>query len=212
MSVTDWVAEKLEQGEGLEIVERTAEDFMIVRAADDYTFPVAVIGVQNMIQLSDVTPLFSGSTQPEFVVNVPSKTVWSGGAIDHVHAASAAFGTLSDVSRAASTGDAGSYRDKNMGFFIKAMRQHTNVSGVSYIYDRVFKANRKRGASLTVAVIDAYNMSAEDVRNARDQFGHFDVVVKSSSHGSITHQADVAANSMNAEALTFGQLMQRLAK
>lgn len=211
MSVTDWVADKLEQGEGLEIVERTAEDFLIVRAAGDYTFPVAVIGVKNMIQLSDVTPLFSGPTQPEFVVNVPSKTVWSGGAIDHVHAASAAFGTLSDVSRAASTGDAGSYRDKNMGFFIKAMRQHTNVSGVSYVYDRVFKANRKRGASLTVAVIDAYNMSAEDVRNARDQFGHFDVVVKSSSHGSITHQADAAANSMNAEALTFGQLMQRLA-
>jgi len=212
MSVTDWVAEKLEQSEGLEIVERTAEEFLIVRAADDYTFPVAVIGVKSMIQLSDVAPIFAGPTQPEFVVNVPSKTVWSGGAIDHVHAASAAFGTLRDVSRAASTGDAGSYRDKNMGFFIKAMRQHTNVSGVSYVYDRVFKANRKRGASLTVAVIDAYNMSAEDVRNARDQFGHFDVVVKSSSHGSITHQANAAANSMNAEALTFGELMQRLAR
>ena len=99
-----------------------------------------------------------------------------------------------------------------MGFFIKAMRQHKNVSSVSYVYDRVFKADRKHGSSLTVAVIDAYNMSAEDVRNAKDQFGHFDIVVKSSSHGSITHQADAAAKSVNAEALTFGELMRRLAK
>ena len=173
---------------------------------------MAVLGVQDVIRLSDVAPLFSGSTRPEFVVNVPSKSLWNGSAIHHIHAASAAFGTLGDVSRAASTGDAGSYRDENMGFFIKAMRQHKNVSSVSYVYDRVFKADRKHGSSLTVAVIDAYNMSAEDVRNAKDQFGHFDIVVKSSSHGSITHQADAAAKSVNAEALTFGELMRRLAK
>lgn len=212
MSVTDWVAKKLEESQGLEVIERTAENFLIVRAAGDYIFPVAVLGVQEVIRLPDVASLFSGSTHPEFLVNVPSKALWSGSAINRVHSASAAFGSLGDVSRAASTGDAGSYRDKNMGVFINAMRQHTNVSSVSYVYDRVFKADRKYGSSLTVAVIDAYNMSAEDVRNAKDRFGHFDIVVKSSSHGSITHQADAAAKSMDAEALTFGGLMRRLAK
>jgi hypothetical protein len=55
-------------------------------------------------------------------------------------------------------------------------------------------------------------MSAEDVRNAKDRFGHFDAIVKSSSHGSITLQADAAAESMGAEALTFRDLMRRLAK
>lgn len=212
MSVTDWVAEKLEEREGLEIVERTSEDFLIVRAADDYTFPIAVLGVQDVIRLPNVAPLFSGSTRPKFVINVPSKALWAGSAINHIHSSSAAFGTLGDVPRAASTGRAGLFRDKNMEFFIKAMRQHTNVSSVSYVYDRVFKADRKRGPSLTVAVIDAYNMSAEDVRNAKDRLGRFDILVKSSSHGSITHQADAAAKSMSAEALTFGEFMQRLAK
>jgi hypothetical protein len=99
-----------------------------------------------------------------------------------------------------------------MGFFINAMRQHSNVSSVSYVYDRVFMADRKKGPSLTIAVIDAYNMSAEDVRNAKDLFGHFDIVVKSSSHGSITQRAEDAAKSMNVDALTFGELMTRLAK
>lgn len=212
MSMTDWVAKKLEERKGIEVIGRTAEDFLILRTADDYTFPLAVLSVQDVIKLSDVTPLFSGSTQPCFVMNVPSKTLWSGSAIAHVHAASAAFGTLGDMSRAASTGDAGSYRDKKMGFFIKAMRQHTNVSSVSYVYERVLKVDRKNGPSLTVAVIDAYNMSAEDVRNAKDQFGHFDIVVKSSSYGSITHQACAAAKSMEAEALAFGELLRRVHK
>lgn len=209
---TDWVAERLATSGELELVERTPEDFLVVQSKDKYTFPVAVLGVQNLIELSDVEPLFAGAINPRFVVNVPSKTLWSGDAIRHIHAASAAFGTLGDISRAASTGDAGSYRDKNIGFFINAMAQHSNVSSVSYVYDRVFNVDRKTGLSLTVAVVDAYNMSAEDVRSAKDRFGNFDVVVKSSSYGSITHQADAAAKSVGAEALAYGELMGRLYK
>jgi hypothetical protein len=211
-NASDWVAEKLVATEGLQVVQRTPEGFLVAQSKGRYSFPVAVLGVQDVIEQSDVEPLFAGPTVPMFVVNVPSKTLWSGNAIRRIHAASAAFGTLSDIARAADTEDAGSYRDKNMGFFINAMRQHGNVSGVSYVYERVFRADRKIGSSLTVAVIDAYNMSAEDVRNARDRFGHFDIVVKSSSHGSITHQADAAAKSIGADALTFGQLMGWLAK
>lgn len=143
-------------------------------------------------------------------MNVPSGTLWSGAAIDFIHGESAAFGALGDLSRAVHSGDAGSYRDKNMGFFFGSMVQHKNVRRVSYVYNNVFKADRVNGESLVVAVIDAYNMSAEDVRNARSRFGHFDVVVKSSSYGSITKQAEAAANSMGAQALTFGELMGRL--
>lgn len=211
-SATDWIAEKLATEERLEIVGRTREDFLIVNSCDKYTFRVAVLGVRGLIELSDVDTLFTGANTPQFVVNVPSKTMWSGKAIRHIHAFDAAFGTLGDLTRAAYIKDAGSYRNKNMSFFITAMGQHSNVSDVSYVYETVFKAERKTGGSLIVAVIDAYNMSAEDVRNAKAQFGHFDIVVKSSTHGSITHQAEAAAESIGAEALTFGDLMRRLGR
>lgn len=210
-SVINWVADKLVSTNELKIVERTPEDFLVVKTQDGYTFLVAVLGAQNVIELSDVEPLFAGITKPHFIVNVPSKTLWSGAAIDRIHAESAAFGTLGDVSRAAKTENAGSFRDKNMGFFINAMEQHSNVSSISYVYGTVFKIDRKIGESLVVAVIDAYNMSAEDVRNAKSCFGHFDVLVKSSSYGSITNQAEAAAKSMGAQTLTFRQLMGRLA-
>lgn len=211
MSVTDWVAEKLVESKNLEIVERTPENFLVVRSEGSYTFVVAVLNVKSVIRLSDVEPLFVGTTKPQLVVNIPTKTLWSGAAIDHIHSKSAAFGSYGDVSRAASTEDAGSYRDKNMDFFINAMQQHGNVSRVSYIYANVFNADLKAGKSVAVAVIDTYNMSAEDVREARSRFGNFDVVVKASSYGSITNQASEAAKSIGAEALTFRELMGRLA-
>lgn len=211
-SVTDWVAEKLNANGDLEIANKTREGFLVVRRKDGYTFSVAVLGIKTVIELSDVEPLFAGGTSLQFVVNVPSKALWSGPAIDRIHAASAAFGTFGDISRAADTGDAGSYRDKNMAFFINAMKQHRNVSRVSYVYDSVFKADCRTGQSVVVAVVDAYNMSAEDVRNARDRFGRFDVTVKSTSYGSITSQAHEAAKSIGAHAMTFSELMEWLAK
>lgn len=211
-NATDWVANKLVTEHELKVVSRTPENFLVVESMDNYTFVVAVLGVQKVVGLSDVEPLFAYTIKPQFVMNVPSSTLWSGSAIHRIHAESAAFGRLGDLYRAARTKDAGSYRDKNMGYFIRQMKQHSNVSSVSYIYDAVFKADRRRGSSLVVAVIDAYNMSAEDVRNAADRFGHFDVVVKASSYGSITSQAEAAAESMGAQALSVGDMMRRLAK
>jgi len=212
-SVTNWVAEKLAEDEQhLKVVGRTPEEFLVIESEDSYIFLVAVLGVQDVVQVSHVQPLFGGVNKPQLVVNVPSKALWSGSAIDFVHSAPSAFGTMGDIARAAATKAANSFRDKSMGFFINAMEQHTNVSAVSYLYDSVFRVDRRNGASLTVAVIDAYNMSAEDVRNARTRVGHFDVIVKSSSYGSITAQAWATAESMGAQALTFGELMKRLSR
>lgn len=211
-TVSDWVVNKLATEERVKVVDRTPEDFLVVRAKDEYTFLVAVLGVKNVIQLSDAQALFSGATKPDLVVNVPSATLWSGEAIDFIHNVPAAFGTLGDIARAADTKAANLFRDKNMGFFINAMEQHKNVASVSYVYDSVFAVRSRNGTSVTVAVIDTYNMSAEDVRNARARIGNFDVVVKSSSYGSITDQAKTAAESIGAQALTFSALMQHLAK
>lgn len=94
---TDWVAEKLAESQGFEIVGRTPEGFLIVSAKGAPHFLLAVLGVRGVIGAADVEPLFSGANKPQFVVNVPSKTLWSGAAIEKIHAASAAFGTLGKV-------------------------------------------------------------------------------------------------------------------
>jgi hypothetical protein len=210
--VIDWVENRLADEDDIKVVRRTAEDFLVVEGKHGYMFNIAVIGNRGVIKDTDVHPLFKTANKPQLVVNVPSQVLWDGLAIDAIHVEGAAFGTFGDIKRAARTMDAGSFRNKNMGFFINGMQQHSSVISVSYVYDSVFRADRVSGDSLTIAVIDAYNMSAEDVRNARTCIGSFDIVVKSSSYGSITHQAESAAASLGAEALTFKELMQRLAR
>lgn len=210
--VIDWVEQKLADDDDLKVIGRTAEDFLIIERKQGYTFNVAVIGIKGVVKDTDVLSLFKAADKPQLVVNVPSDVLWSGLAIGAIHANGAAFGTLGDISRAARTMDAGSFRNKNMQFFINGMQQHDNVTSVSYVYDSVFRVDRIRGSSLIIAVIDAYNMSAEDVRNARTRIGNFDIVVKSTSYGSITTQAETAATYMGAKALMYRDLLAWLAR
>jgi hypothetical protein len=170
------------------------------------------MGVKGVISPDHVRPLLSQATKPEFVMNVPSKSIWSGAAIEMVHATPAAFGGLGDLARAARGGDVPSYRNKEFEFYERAIRQHSNVRDVGRVYDHVFEVLRRHGDSLIVALLDGYHVSAEDVRNARDRYGRFDVGVKMTSYGSVTSQAEAAAESMGAEAVTLKGLMSRLAR
>lgn len=211
-NVTDWVANKISEGDELKIIGRTPEDFLIVAAEKSRSFPVAVIGVKEVIRAEHIEPIFSGATKPEFVVNIPSKTLWSGAAISLIHSAPAAFGTLGELIKAARMDDASEYRNKEWEFFHQAIRQHSNVSSVTRLYDAVFEAHLCDGRRRIIALISAYNMSAEDVRSARDRFGNFDVALKMSSYGSVTSAAEDAASSFSAVALVLRDLMKYLAK
>ncbi len=210
-SASTWVAKNFNDPKLIHI-DRTIEDFLVFEDGNGLRLLVAVLGIRNVINISDVQQLFLSNNKPQLIINIPSKTLWSGAAIDFIHSQQSAFGSMGDISLAAKSNPVGSYRDKNMGYFITSMKQHGNVLNVSYIYDSVFQAKRRVGKDLIVAVINAYNMSAEDVRNTKNRIGQFDVVVKSTSYGSITDQAKEAAESMGAHALTFKELMQCLAK
>lgn len=210
-SIVDWVASKIDPRDGLSVIGRTPENFLIMEYSNGPQFPVAALGVQGVILAPHVQPLFSHVTKPQFVINVPSKTLWSGEAISLIHAAPAAFGTLGDVMRAASTGDVPSFRNKNWEFFERGIGHHSKVRAVTRVYDEVFDAHLQNGTTRRIALVEGYHVSAENIRNARDRFGNFDIAVKKTSYGSITDAADAAAASMGAIAVTFRGLLQSLA-
>ena len=159
-----------------------------------------------------VVPFFQKSEKPDFVVNVPSKAIWSGPAIDLVHNLPAAFGGMGDLGRAARLDDVSSYRFRNYEFVETGIRQHSAVSQVERLFDRKFLAHRWDGPDFTIALVDTYMMSAEDIRHVRDRYGTFDVALKMTSYGGITSAAHDAAASMGAEACMWGDLMRRLAR
>jgi hypothetical protein len=212
--VAKWIANKLKDEGALSVVESIGSGFLEIACKDGTRFTAAAIGIQDVIGRDHVVPLFElEKIQPQFVVNVPSKAIWSGSAIDFIHDAPAAFGTFGELIRASREVPVSAYRNKNYIFFERAFRQHTAVREVTRLYDRVFQLGRGRGLpDVTVVLVDAYDMSAEDIRNARDRYGKFQAALKTSSYGSITTAANDAAASMGAEAFKFGELLGRLNK
>lgn len=210
-NITNWVADRISEQRELKIINRMPGGFLLLKSDDREPFPASVIGIKGVIQNHDIQPAFSRSIKPKFIVNVPSNTLWSGAAILAIHNALAAFGTLGELFKAARLEDPSTYRNKEWGYFYRAIAQHSNVQSIELIYESVVVAHRRKGKDLTIAFVDAYNMSAEDVRNAVDQLGHFNVIVKMSNYGSITSTAAAAATSIGVQALDFKGLMQYLA-
>lgn len=55
---------------------------------------------------------------------------------------------------------------------------------------------------ISVVLLEAYDVSAEHVRNARELYGSFDLGLKTTNYGSITSAATEAARSMGADTRT----------
>jgi hypothetical protein len=157
-----------------------------------------------------VAPFFAVADRPQFVINVPSKAIWTGPAIELVHSGPAAFGGLGNLIRASRHGKVSSHRFRNYQFVEDGLRQHSAVCQVRRLYDRLFMVSRKGLPDLTIVLVDAYEMSAEDVRSARNLYGRFDAALKMTSYGKVTTAANEAAASMGAGAFVWGDLMRRL--
>jgi hypothetical protein len=213
-TVARWIVNKLKDDSAFISVTSTGSGFLEVARKGFDPFTAVAIGVREVVRVQQVAPLFEVEAQkPEFVVSVPSSAVWSGDAIGYVHDVPAAFGTLGDLVRASGEVPVSTYRNKQYAFFQRVFSQHTEVLEVTRLYDRLFRLHRTRGLpDVTVVLVDAYDVSAEDVRNVRAIYGQFDAAVKITGYGSITTAAREAAASIGASVFTLKELMGRLRK
>jgi hypothetical protein len=213
-SAARWIVGKLRGDAEFSIVDSMGSGFLRIAHKDSVPFTAAVTGAKDVVTLDLVSPLFGiEEVQPEFVVNVPSKAIWHGTAIEFVHDAPAAFGTLGDLVRASRNEPVSAYRNKEYSFFELAFRQHTVVRDLTRLYDRLYQLHRHRGLrDITAVLVDAYDVSSEDIRHAHHLYGRFDAAVKMTSYGSITTAAKEAAESMGAGVFKFGEFLGRLNK
>jgi hypothetical protein len=147
-----------------------------------------------VVEPSDVTPLFENA-DPQFIVNVPTLAIWTGAAINMVHEQKAAFGGLGDLIRTSRESYVPSYRYREYRFVEQGLSQHSAVMSLTRLYDRKFIVHRLRHSDLTLVMVDAYQVSADDVRTARDRYGSFDTILKMTSYGGVTTVAREAAAS-----------------
>jgi len=210
-SAANWIAKKLGEDPDFTAVDHVGSGILEIARKGGATFKAAALGIDDVVRQTHIAPLVQIPEPPEFIVNLPSKGIWEGGAIELVHRVPAAFGGLGDLVRASRDEPVYAYRNKQDQFFEQAFTQHSAVRKVTRVYDRLYHLERRRNLSdIMVVLVDAYDMSSEDVRHARDVYGRYDAAVKMTSYGSVTISAREAAESMGAGAFKFGELMGRL--
>src|SRR6266852_5593693 len=128
--VANWIVDKLRDDQNLK-VEHVGSGFLQVARNRGASFIAAAVGVDDVVREEHVSSLFLlNQHNPEFVVNVPTKAIWTGGAIDLIHNAPAAFGSLGDLVRASQNTPASAYRNKQYAYFEQAFHQHRAITGV----------------------------------------------------------------------------------
>ena len=166
---------------------------------------------KKRVSMADVSPLIG--TGVSFVTNVPKAGLWLGEAIDACEQSRVAWGRLGALMSACASDDEPSeHKDRQVYFAVRAIRQHNRVVTFKYVYDKLFEVTLDNDKSLLVAVLQAYDLTADELRNAFDKFGEFDIALKNNPNGTITSDACEAAQGMGIHVLFIGELLRYMGK
>ena len=82
---TIWVANKLKDEPDITTIDVTSIGLLKISRKDYPAFKAAALGIEDRVMEAHVAPFFAVTDKPQFVVNVPSKAIWTGPAIDLIH-------------------------------------------------------------------------------------------------------------------------------
>jgi hypothetical protein len=206
---TQWVAEKIAKMKEVEDIKLTdPHTLKVVRKTYD-PFVAGVVSVEKVTR-SVIRPVLATSRTIEIVANVPAESFWTGAAIELAREHGSAFGGLRDLMSAVGKENVRSYIRREYEFVERGLRQHSKVSGLDRKYDRVYLVHRDGLPSLRFVMLDAYELTGDHIRSARDRYGHFDAVLLNNPNGRATSSAEDVADSMGVGVFKWGNFLSRL--
>jgi len=131
----------------------------------------------------------------EFVMNIPKAGVWDGTAIEYCQTLGLGWGGMGDLVVAARDEQL-SLQPKEYRWATDMLRKHGNTLSVNRLMDRLFEVERANGPTLRVALVKTYDLTADEVRTAYDDYGPFSVLFDNNPNGRPTVEALEAAASL----------------
>ena len=174
------------------------------------TFTAGVLS-KKRVSLADVSPLID--MEVSFITNVPKAGLWLGEAIDACEQSGVAWGRLGALMSACACDDEpAEHKDGQVYFPVRAIGQHDRVVNLQYVYDKSLEITLDNDTRLLVAIIQAYDLTAEELRSARKKMGKFDIALKNNPNGRITSDAREAAEGMGIQVLWIGELLKYMGR
>jgi hypothetical protein len=156
--------------------------------------------------------LLKGSFPIEFIANIPKESFWTGKAIAFASSHSVAFGGMGDLVLAIALPDVSVYVKKEFDFVERVLRQHTKVHGLKRVHDRKYVVERHKLSDVSVVLLNEYELTADQVRTARDRYGIFTTILVTNPNARVTSLARQAAESIGANIYNMSEFLGRLNK
>ncbi len=186
-----------------------APEIVEIERPEKQSFRAAVIA-KKMVFVDHVKPLADQGV--EVIVNFPKVGMWRADAIEFCEANGIAWGRYGVLLKALRADFPGESRDPQIQFPRRALSQHTRVKEVGFINDQLLTVRHDTGKVLRIALVYDYDLAPEDIRNARERLGEFDLVLKNNPNGSILDGVAEAADSIGAEVFEIAGILRYLGR
>ncbi|EES0499042.1 hypothetical protein ACR579_001314 [Escherichia coli] len=174
---------------------------------------IYLVGAVNAgrIELSDLNE-YLNDKELNILIIQGDLLFMSGDAIELLRSKGIAYDSFGRFSTGLDLENISEHLDKENKFIIRGLRQHSDVSSVERLTNKKYMVERCSGPSLIILSVNDYDLSAEAVRTACQIHGGCDIILSSNPYSRITHEATIAARSMNIEIFKWGDLLSRISK
>lgn len=214
MSYRDWVASNLNEpswDNEINSFSSLGDSLIEIQTKERKTLIVGVIESLK-ITSGDVSKVYNMAApkRPNVVIG-KGKAIWDGSAINYARQRNMGWGGMGQLHSAFHTDDYAEIQKREYSFVESNLSNHHRVRLLERLYDRIFKIHRTGGLSpITIVLIDSYELTGEEVRNAIINYGKFDAVLKTNPNGSPTGNAYTAAAEIGADIFVWAELFGRL--
>lgn len=205
-----WCQEKLIDHDKIASIDLINGNRFSVTLKTGQTLHIATLSVSK-ITLIEVKAILNNQGI-DFILNVSKEPYITRKSLEYAESNDFAIGGLGDAMRGFKEGGFQNYLNPEIKFIMRGLRQHTRVVNVVRLDNRRFEIERNGHPSVKILALNEYDLLAEHVRNALDQFPKFDAILKSNPNGKITTKAITAADAAGMKIFDWGGLLSALKK
>ena len=206
-----WVAKKIAAHTEVASVTIGGEHLLHIQRRKFQPVIIGTISVDRLTvdELNHVRALFSSDI--DFLVNIQREALVDGPVLEVVEDRFG-LGEYKDLLRALNEEGLRSYQNPEVSFILRGLSQHSRVSGIDRLNNRLYLVHRRILKSVTVLALNDYEITADVVRAGIATFGKGSVILTSNPNARVTSGGNDAAIACETTILSWKELLGDLHK
>lgn len=210
MSLNDWCFAKLESHDQVRLLEEVGNSLYKITTIEGREFTVFSKSERTSsaesVDGADLDNL-------DFFLNITKEAYIDGELVGLASTFNFGIGDLSDLLSALNREDISDYITQDIEYVMEKLPQHTRVTKLERLDYRRFKIHRLNLPSITILVLNNYELTADAVRSGITKYGKFDAILSSNPNRQpLTTTCQIAVSSAGLQVFSWRELFGHLNK